>query len=77
MAVVHRALARKIGLLTAAVGCIALGLAMWTIPSAWFDAGDRVAGGGLIACGVLFVVLALWLGSGRTPGDDASTPDEP
>jgi len=72
MGVVNRAWARKIGLLTTAVCFIALGIAMWVIPEAWFDLGDRVTGTGLIAAGAGFVVLALWLGErAPTPGADA------
>ncbi len=69
-----RALLLKGGLLLSSVSTIALGLAFWLLPDSGaggigFDAGDRTAGVGLIACGVLFAVMALLVRSGghRTP----------
>lgn len=73
MAVMRGAWLRKIGWLAIAVGCLALGIALWVLPTGaeggYFDRGDRVSGTGLIAAGVLAVVLAL---VGRTrPGTRA------
>lgn len=63
MAVMRGAVIRKAGLLLIAVGCLALGLALWLLPGGseggFFDRGDRVSGAGLMAAGVLAVVLAL------------------
>jgi len=63
MGVVRGAWMRKIGWLMIAVGCLALGLALLVLPRGaegrFFDSGDRVSGVGLIAAGVLAVVLAL------------------
>ncbi|MHC5020447.1 MAG: hypothetical protein ACYTGX_10105 [Planctomycetota bacterium] len=73
-----RALLVKTGLLLSSVSTIAVGLAFWLLPKQGaggigFDSGDRVAGAGLIACGVLFAVMALLVRSDR----ERSSPDPP
>jgi hypothetical protein len=56
-----------------AVGCLALGIALCTLPTGtegeFFDRGDRVSGAGLIAAGVLAAVLAV-IGGARRPAAD-------
>ncbi len=69
-----RSLARKVGLLLLAACCIVLGIAIWVVPEQWFDSGDRLAGAGLIACGVIFAGLSLLLRSGRPDDDGGGEP---
>ena len=74
-----RALLVKIGLLLSSVSTIALGLAFWLLPNEaaggiGFDAGDRAAGVGLIACGVLFAIMSLLVRTNRDPSPPAADP---
>ena len=66
--------ARKAGLLASAASLVALGVALLVLPGedvgGTFGISDRLAGAGLIGCGVVFVVLAL-RGRGAAGADGA------
>ena len=80
----RRALLIKAGLLVSSVSTISLGLALWLLPwkradGVGFDAGDRFAGVGLIACGVVFAIFALLVrsNSSEPAATDAGPPPTP
>ena len=72
-----RAVVTKVGLVVLACSCIALGVALWFLPqqgegTVGFDSGDRVAGVGIILCGLIFAGFALLVRTGSQPDDPAA-----
>ena len=84
MAGVTRALVLKVGLLLSSAGTTALGVALLVLQheseGGWLTTGDRVAGVGLIVCGVVFAFFALHVrrdGAGAPASEPPPAPESP